>query len=329
MIYLMHVSAVMPVAAAPPPGLPKLLGQLADGSTLGSLAFSEAGSRSHFWAPVSKATTDGDMVRLKTGTRRVTSAGHADIYVASTGSLGVEGVDLYAVPSPSLPRIRSGLGPRRTVATPSRPRRHRRPMVPLRMMTFVAAGTIRGQARRTGATEVVVLARAIDRAAAGAGTCLLISGEEGSGNQAGDRRARGGPRPRACRVGGAGRARRRGFAAAAGRGGPCSAGRATGPDRRSLSCARTWPRSAGWFRTGPIVTWRRPWWCSPRSCCGCGGGRPTTQAGGVLGSSPNADTRAVADVSASVITMSRGNARSRTQSENTRTRFSAPGSLAR
>jgi len=65
MIYLMHVSAVMPVAVAPPPDLPKLLTQLADGSTLGSLAFSEAGSRSHFWAPVSKATRDGDTVRLQ------------------------------------------------------------------------------------------------------------------------------------------------------------------------------------------------------------------------------------------------------------------------
>jgi len=100
MIYLMHVSAVMPVAVAPPPDLPKLLTQLADGSTLGSLAFSEAGSRSHFWAPVSKATRDGDTVRLQARKSWVTSAGKAEVYVVSTGSADVEGgVDLFAVPS--------------------------------------------------------------------------------------------------------------------------------------------------------------------------------------------------------------------------------------
>lgn len=99
MIYLMHVSAVMPVAVAPPAGLPKLLGQLADGSTLGSLAFSEAGSRSHFWAPVSTATRDGDTVHLTARKSWVTSAGQADVYVVSTGSPDVEGVDLFAVPA--------------------------------------------------------------------------------------------------------------------------------------------------------------------------------------------------------------------------------------
>ena len=100
MIYLMHVSAVMPVAVAPPPGLPKLLTQLADGSTLSSLAFSEAGSRSHFWAPVSKATRDGDTVRLQARKSWVTSAGKTEVYVVSTGSADVEGgVDLFAVPS--------------------------------------------------------------------------------------------------------------------------------------------------------------------------------------------------------------------------------------
>ncbi len=100
MIYLMHVGAVMPVAAAPPPGLPKLLGQMADGSTLGSLAFSEAGSRSHFWAPVSRATGDGDQVHLSARKSWVTSAGHAEVYIASTGSVNVEGgIDMYALPA--------------------------------------------------------------------------------------------------------------------------------------------------------------------------------------------------------------------------------------
>ena len=55
MIYLMHLSSAMVVAAAPPAeGSAELLAGMASGSTLGTLAFSEKGSRSHFWAPVSE-----------------------------------------------------------------------------------------------------------------------------------------------------------------------------------------------------------------------------------------------------------------------------------
>lgn len=99
MIYLMHVSAAMPVAAAPPPGLPTLASQLADGSALGSLAFSEPGSRSHFWAPVSQAERDGDQIRIRAKKSWVTSAGHADVYVISTRSADTDGVDLFALPA--------------------------------------------------------------------------------------------------------------------------------------------------------------------------------------------------------------------------------------
>jgi alkylation response protein AidB-like acyl-CoA dehydrogenase len=99
MIYLMHVSAAMPVAAAPPPGLPDLLSDLASGRALASLAFSEAGSRSHFWAPVSQAEQTDGRVRLNAKKSWVTSAGHADVYVASTQTPGADTVDLYAVPA--------------------------------------------------------------------------------------------------------------------------------------------------------------------------------------------------------------------------------------
>ncbi|WP_460497353.1 acyl-CoA dehydrogenase family protein, partial [Glycomyces tarimensis] len=103
MVYLMHVSAAMTVAAAPPPGRPKLLGQMAGGEALGTLAFSEAGSRSHFWAPVSKARAEGDAVALSADKSFVTSAGHADVYIVSTrtpsGHADEDGVDLYAVPA--------------------------------------------------------------------------------------------------------------------------------------------------------------------------------------------------------------------------------------
>lgn len=102
MIYLMHVAAAVSVAAAPPPGMPNLLSAMACGESLGTLAFSEKGSRSHFWAPLSTAalSDDGTAVKLRADKSFVTSAGHADVYVVSAGSTsGVAGeVDLYAVP---------------------------------------------------------------------------------------------------------------------------------------------------------------------------------------------------------------------------------------
>lgn len=103
MVYLMHISAAMPLAAAPPAGLPKLLTQVAEGSVLASLALSEAGSRSHFWAPVSHASREDDTVSIKARKSWVTSAGYADVYVASTLSADADpdsgAVDLFALPS--------------------------------------------------------------------------------------------------------------------------------------------------------------------------------------------------------------------------------------
>jgi len=84
MVYLMHVSAAMAVATAPPPGQQGLLKRLADGELLATLALSETGSRSHFWAPVSQGETVDGGVRLRVRKSFVTSAGHADVYVVST-----------------------------------------------------------------------------------------------------------------------------------------------------------------------------------------------------------------------------------------------------
>lgn len=102
MIYLMHTAAAVTVAAAPPPGMPDLLCAMASGESLGTLAFSEKGSRSHFWAPVSTAalSDDGASVKLRADKSWVTSAGYADVYVVSTGSTsGVASeVDMFAVP---------------------------------------------------------------------------------------------------------------------------------------------------------------------------------------------------------------------------------------
>ncbi|MET3920682.1 acyl-CoA dehydrogenase family protein [Arthrobacter sp. UYEF20] len=99
MIYLMHISAAMPVAAAPPPGSPGLVADMASGRVLGSLAFSEAGSRSHFWAPVSQAGQNGAGIVLNARKSWVTSAGHADVYIVSTRTAAADTVDLFAIPA--------------------------------------------------------------------------------------------------------------------------------------------------------------------------------------------------------------------------------------
>lgn len=99
MIYLMHVSAAMSIAAAPPPGLPELLPELASGRALATLAFSEVGSRSHFWAPVSRAERTGAGLGLRARKSFVTSAGHAQVYVVSTLTVDAAKVDLFALPA--------------------------------------------------------------------------------------------------------------------------------------------------------------------------------------------------------------------------------------
>jgi alkylation response protein AidB-like acyl-CoA dehydrogenase len=102
MIYLMHVSATMPLLDAPPEAYPDLIRGLADGTTLATLAFSEKGSRSHFWAPMSRAEPVDGGVQLSAQKSWVTSAGYADVYVISTRAVGADSPtesDLYAIPS--------------------------------------------------------------------------------------------------------------------------------------------------------------------------------------------------------------------------------------
>lgn len=102
MIYMMHVCATQVIAAAPRFGEREaILRQIAAGKHLSTLAFSEKGSRSHFWAPVSQATVEGDVHRLSADKSWVTSAGRADSYVVSTRSAGREeplATTLYYVP---------------------------------------------------------------------------------------------------------------------------------------------------------------------------------------------------------------------------------------
>jgi alkylation response protein AidB-like acyl-CoA dehydrogenase len=88
MVYLMHLCGDACYAAAKNAPA-QLLRSAAAGKHLSTLAFSEKGSRSHFWAPVSRADDSGNgMVRLNAAKSFVTSAGYADGYVVSTLAAG-------------------------------------------------------------------------------------------------------------------------------------------------------------------------------------------------------------------------------------------------
>ena len=84
MVYLMHICATATIAAARPGAtVAQTLKDISAGRHLSTLAFSEAGSRSHFWAPVSRAKRNGAGVQLTANKSWVTSAGYAQSYVVS------------------------------------------------------------------------------------------------------------------------------------------------------------------------------------------------------------------------------------------------------
>jgi isovaleryl-CoA dehydrogenase len=98
MVVLMHYAAVAVIEAHGPQDVRRAI---ARGDHLSSLAFSEVGSRSHFWVPVSTAKAgNGDTVQLDARKSWVTSAGHADSYVWSSRPLAGDGaMTLWLVPS--------------------------------------------------------------------------------------------------------------------------------------------------------------------------------------------------------------------------------------
>jgi alkylation response protein AidB-like acyl-CoA dehydrogenase len=105
MVYLMHVLGTATISTARPSAAPTvtpILREIAAGRHLSTLAFSEAGSRSHFWTPMSRADRNSEGVRISAKKSWVTSAGYAQSYVVS--SLAPEGVGpsdstLYLVPA--------------------------------------------------------------------------------------------------------------------------------------------------------------------------------------------------------------------------------------
>jgi alkylation response protein AidB-like acyl-CoA dehydrogenase len=105
MVYLMHILGTTAISTArqgAAEAVKPILREIGAGRHLSTLAFSEAGSRSHFWAPVSRAYRNGKGVSISANKSWVTSAGQAQSYVVS--SLAPEGTGptdstLYLVPA--------------------------------------------------------------------------------------------------------------------------------------------------------------------------------------------------------------------------------------
>jgi alkylation response protein AidB-like acyl-CoA dehydrogenase len=98
MIMKMHYCGTAVIEAFGDAGLRR---EVAAGRHLTTLAFSEFGSRSHFWIPVGTATpaTNGS-VRLNANKQLITSAGECDIYIWSSRPAAAEGLSsIWWVPA--------------------------------------------------------------------------------------------------------------------------------------------------------------------------------------------------------------------------------------
>ena len=99
MVVCMHYAAAAVIEAHGPRAVRE---DIAAGRHVSTLAFSEAGSRSHFWAPVSSATpvAGNGHVRLDAKKSWITSAGQADSYVWSSRPMTGDGAStIWLVPA--------------------------------------------------------------------------------------------------------------------------------------------------------------------------------------------------------------------------------------
>jgi alkylation response protein AidB-like acyl-CoA dehydrogenase len=120
MVICMHYAATAVIEAH---GAVQVRRALAAGEHLATLAFSESGSRSHFWAPLGTAVRESGAIRLDGQKSWVTSASRATLYVWSARAVAREDAcTLWLVPraTPGL-EIRGsfdGLGLRGNDSTP-------------------------------------------------------------------------------------------------------------------------------------------------------------------------------------------------------------------
>jgi len=120
MVVLMHYAATVLIAGHGPEAVRTAI---AAGEHLSTLAFSEVGSRSHFWAPLSSATVTEGGIRLDANKSWVTAAGEADSYVWSSRPVAADGpMTLWLVPADAAglsdPGLFDGLGLRGNRSAP-------------------------------------------------------------------------------------------------------------------------------------------------------------------------------------------------------------------
>jgi alkylation response protein AidB-like acyl-CoA dehydrogenase len=97
MVMCMHYAGTAVIEKLGPEAVRR---QIAAGEHLSTLAFSEVGSRSQFWAPVGTARRDGDGIRLDARKSWVTSANHATAYVWSSKPVAAEALSsIWLVPA--------------------------------------------------------------------------------------------------------------------------------------------------------------------------------------------------------------------------------------
>lgn len=120
MVVCMHYAAAAVIEAHGPRHVREAI---AAGRHLSTLAFSEAGSRSHFWAPLSTAAAVNGHVQLDAQKSWATAAGQADSYVWSSRPLAADGPStIWLVPGDAdglrIPAPFNGLGLRGNHSSP-------------------------------------------------------------------------------------------------------------------------------------------------------------------------------------------------------------------
>jgi alkylation response protein AidB-like acyl-CoA dehydrogenase len=120
MVLCMHYAGAAVIEAHGPVSVRQAI---AEGKHITTLAFSEKGSRSHFWAPTSTAQAHNGTVHLDAAKSWVTSAGEADSYVWSSRPLVAEGASTIWLVSASTAGLSvagafNGLGLRGNASSP-------------------------------------------------------------------------------------------------------------------------------------------------------------------------------------------------------------------
>ena len=120
MVVCMHYCGTAVIEAHGPRAVREAI---ARGEHLTTLAFSEVGSRSHFWAPISTARQVNGSVRIDAKKSWATSAGEADSYIWSSRGLTSDSqINIWLVPADAgglrIPQPFNGLGLRGNSSSP-------------------------------------------------------------------------------------------------------------------------------------------------------------------------------------------------------------------